>query len=136
MNAPWRLVARVALLSALSLFVACTTERPVAWQPVPPPASLTEDNFLALVDAEAVDPVVAMARVSLAECAGVGTLQVIAQGLDVEGILRDAAAQLQQQLSASGGNAYAVQSALWESASGEPPQWRVVLQVQALICSA
>lgn len=91
---------------------------------------------MALLDAEAVDPVVAMARVSLAECGGMGALQVQTAGSALETILQEAAAQLRQQLSAKGANAYAVQSVAWESAGGEPPQWRVLLQVQALICSA
>ncbi len=134
MNALWRLVARAALLSALCLLVACSSSRPVIWQSVAAPVDLSEENFMALVDAEAVDPVVAMARVSLAECAGMGAVQV--QGVDADILLQDAAAQLLQQLTAKGANAYAVQSAAWESDNGEPPQWRVVLQVQALICSA
>ncbi len=91
---------------------------------------------MALVDAEAVDPVVATARVSLAECAGMGAVQVQVQGIDVDILLQDAAAQLLQQLTAKGANAYAVQSAAWESDRGESPQWRVLLQGQALICSA
>ncbi len=134
MNALWRLVARAALLSALCLLVACSSSRPVIWQSVAAPVDLSEENFMALVDAEAVDPVVATARVSLAECAGMGAAQV--QGVDADILLQDAAAQLLQQLTAKGANAYAVQSAAWESDNGEPPQWRVVLQVQALICSA
>jgi hypothetical protein len=134
MNALWRLVARAALLSALCLLVACSSSRPVIWQSVAAPVDLSEENFMALVDAEAVDPVVATARVSLAECAGMGAVQV--QGVDADILLQDAAAQLLQQLTAKGANAYAVQSAAWESDNGEPPQWRVVLQVQALICSA
>jgi hypothetical protein len=136
MNALWRLVARAALLSALCLLVACSSSRPVIWQSVAAPVDLSEENFMALVDAEAVDPVVATARVSLAECAGMGAVQVQVQGIDVDIILQDAAAQLLQQLTAKGANAYAVQSAAWESDRGESPQWRVLLQVQALICSA
>ncbi len=136
MNALWRLPARAALLSAFCLLVACTSSQPVVWQSVPPPALLTQDNFMALVDAEAVDPVVAMARVSLAECAGMGAFALQAQGSGVDMILQDAAAQLLQQLTARGANAYAVQAVGWESAAGEPPPWRVLLQVQALICSA
>jgi hypothetical protein len=136
MNAPWRLPARAALLPAFCLLVACSSSQPVVWQSVASPVNLTEENFVALVDAEVVDPVVATARVSLAECAGMGALQMQAAGSVLDTILQEAAAQLQQRLSASGANAYAVQAVTWESAAGEPPQWRVLLQVQALICSA